>query len=239
MKSYKQFHKGKEIEVGVIPAPIHFKHTSNHEVPSPIHFKHMDLEEERAGNYDAWKDTNENSHLGHTNNGIRKKLTTGHDLTNDERINTLIYTRSSKPLNKKLIERTPLTGGHKDMASSLDSAIARHPMKHKLHVYSGLSFNPEEHTDEHGKMHSPAYISATHSKDEAHSFTTQHRGIHHIARITLHPGDPAIHVSPYSASPHEDETIIKRGVTLQHHGSSDYTDPEGFRYRVHNMSIAK
>ena len=241
MRTFKEYKKGKEVAVGKIPMAIHFKHTDNSgEIPAAIHFKHVKEEApRRVGDINAWKDTNENGHVGHTNATIRKKLTKGHNVSDEEKNHISRYTSSSRSLNKKLIDNEDLPGPHRATAEALDSAINKNPIKHTLHVYSGLGFDPEEHVDKEGKVRSPAYISATHDKDTAYSFATQYRGVHHFAKITLHPGDPAIHVSPYSKNPHEDETIIKRGVTLQHNGHSDYTDPEGFKYRVHHMSIAK
>lgn len=244
MKTFKQFQKINEEKknISVIGAPIHFKHVESHgEIPSAIHFKNSndELNEGEAGNFDQWKDTNENSKLGHTSKAIVGKLTKGHDLTDDEVSNIKRYTETSRSLNNALKDRSKLKPQHNKISSSLDTVIDRHPVQHSYHTYSGLGFDPTDHTDENGKMLSPAYISTTHSKDVAHSFTSERRGIHHMARITLHPGNPAIHVSPYSDSPHEDETIIKKGVTLQHNGHEDYKDDRGRRYRVHKMTIAR
>lgn len=241
MKTFKQYSKNTEKGTGVIPVPIHFKHTGDNSgvIPQAIHFKHVKeeyLREERVGNYDAWKDTNENSHLGHTSNGVRKKLVTGHNVNSNEKKSIEDYTRTSRKLNGKLIRGEDLTT-HTETAKNLDAAIDRNPIPHAFHAYSGLGFDPHQHTDEHGKLRSPAYISATHDKETAHSFTTAKGGIHHIARISLKPGDPATHIAPYSGSPHEHETIIKRGVTLQHHGHQDYRSADGDTYRVHNLSI--
>lgn len=243
MKTFKQYQNLYEERKnkGIIASPIHFKHVqSRGQIPSAIHFKGSNnLNEARVGNYEEWRDTDENSKLGHTSRAVIGKLTKGHNLSDDEKGSIKKYTEASSGLNKDLIIGDKLSPNHQKISGHLDTVIDRHPIQHGLHVYSGLSFDPKEHTDENGRMHSPAYISATHSKDVAHSFTTQHRGVLHIAKITLHPGDPAIHVSPYSNSPHEHETIIKRGVTLQHNGHKDYEDDLGLRYRVHNLSIAR
>lgn len=239
MRRFKIFLENKVDRIPKIPEPIHFKYIealSRGVIPEPIHFKE---DVPRFDDYDAWKDTNENSKLGHTSNGIRKKLTYNHDLNDDEVSHINRYTVSSGPLNKNLIKKTATKKSHVEAMKHLDSAISRNPLRHDLHVYSGMSFDPTDHTDEKGRMHSPAYISATHSKDTAHSFTTEHKGIRHIARISLRQGDPALHISPYSDNPHEDETIIKRDVTLQHHGHQDYKDADGVKYRVHHMSISR
>jgi hypothetical protein len=243
MKTFKQYQKVYEERKNraIIASPIHFKYVeSRGQIPSAIHFKGTEnLKESRGGNYEEWRDTDENGKLGRTSRTIVGKLTKGHSLTDDEKSGINKYTKVSKKLNKNLIDNVKLAPEHNKISSSIDSAIDRHPIQHGLHVYSGLGFDPTDHTDEKGRMHSPAYISATHTKDVADSFTFKHRDVFHIARISLQPGDPAIHVSPYSNSPHEDETIIKRGVTLQHNGHQDYVDEKGQRHRIHNLSIAR
>lgn len=243
MKTFKQYNKIYEERKngGIIASPIHFKYVeSRGQIPSAIHFKgSSNLNEARVGNYEEWRDTDENRNLGHTSRTVLSKLTKGHNLSDGEKNSIKKYTLTSKRLNKDLIAGDKLSSDHQKISSHLDAAIDRHPIQHGFHVYSGLGFDPTDHTDENGRMHSPAYISATHSKNEAHAFTTQHKGVHHIARITLHPGDPAIHVSPYSSSTHENETVIKKGITLQHNGHEDYEDDNGLRYRVHKLSIVR
>lgn len=243
MKTFKQYqnlHEERKSE-GIIPSPIHFKHVeSRGQIPSAIHFKgSSNLNEARVGNYEEWRDTDENDKLGHTSRAVIGKLTKGHNLSDGEKNSIKKYTEVSRGLNRDLITGDKPIPTHKIVSDHIDAAIDRHPVQHSYHVYSGLGFDPKEHTDENGRMRSPAYISASHSKDVAHSFTTQHKGVLHIAKITLHPGDPALHISSYSDSPHEHETIIKRGVTLQHNGHKDYEDDLGLRYRVHNLSIAR
>lgn len=243
MKTFKQYlklYEDRKIR-GVIASPIHFKHVeSRGQIPSAIHFKGSnDLNEARVKNYEEWRDTDENGKLGHTSRTVIGKLTKGHNLSDGEKNSIKKYTEVSRSLNNNLIRGDKLTTTHKILSDNIDAAIDRHPLQHGFHVYSGLGFDPTDHTDEKGRMHSPAYISATHDKDTAHGFTTQHKGIHHIARITLQQGDPALHISKYSDSPHEHETIIKRGVTLQHNGHEDYEDDNGLRYRVHKLSIVR
>jgi hypothetical protein len=242
MKTFGQFQKiYEENSMAAIPSAIHFKHVeSRGRTPSPIHFKNTKgLNEAKVGNYDRWKSTNENGKLGNTNRTVRAKLTKGHGLSDDEKESIRQYTTTSRSLNNNLIRGDELGPKHKRIADHIDAAIDKHPMQHAVHVYSGVGFDPMEHTDENGRMLSPAYISASHSKEEAHAFTVPHKGVHHIVRVSLQPGDPAIHISPYSDNPHEDETVIKRGVTLQHNGHEDHIDPDGLKYRVHNLSIVR
>jgi len=241
MQKFKQFIKTNFKKAPSIPSAINFKFIESiGETPMPIHFKNqMDESVGQFKNYDAWKDTNENRKLGNTNTTIRKKLSAGHNLTDDEKIHITKYTKGSLSLNKNLIHGKEPKEGHGETIRHLDTAIDKHPLQHDVHVYSGLGFDPTDHTDKDGRMHSPAYISTTHDKETAHSFTTAHRGTYHVARISLSKGDPAIHVSQYSDNPHEDETIIKRGVTLQHNGHEDHKDADGNRYRIHNMSVVR
>jgi hypothetical protein len=244
MKTYDQYIKTYKKGSGVAPEPIHFKHTRSATpdgvIPDPIHFKHTKKKlKEEAENVLSWINRNDNRHLGNTSSTVRKKLTAGHDLSSEERNEIYGYTKTSKALNRGLIEGRKLNSQQQKSVQHIDAAIDRNPIAHELHTYSGLSFDPTQHMDDKGKLRSPAYISTSHDKDIAHGFISSTSKTYHIAHIHLKPGDPATHIAPYSNSPMEDETIIKRGTTLQHHGHTDHTDSHGNTIRVHHMTVAK
>ena len=47
-------------------------------------------------------------------------------------------------------------------------------------------------------------------------------GIHHIIHLHIDANGPAMHVPEHVSGLGEDEIILKRGTTLQHHGYTDY-----------------
>lgn len=244
MKTYDQYTKTDKKGSGVVPEPIHFKHTRSATpdgtIPDPIHFKHTKKKlKEESESLLSWINRNDNRHLGNTSSTVLKKLTAGHDLSSEERNEIHGYTKSSRLLNRGLIEGRKLNSQQQKSVQHIDAAIDRNPIKHELHTYSGLSFDPTQHMDDKGKLRSPAYISTSHDKDIAHGFISSTSKTYHIAHIHLKPGDPATHIAPYSDSPMEDETIIKRGTTLQHHGHTDHPDADGNTIRVHHMTVAK
>ena len=271
MKTFKQHTKDKkkkEEGSGIIPAPIHFKHIepidiSTGKIPAAIHFKHvhdkkkekLDEAKKKGLNQDHFQqwmaDTSDNKHLsklGDNNNRhteISKKLDKTNKFSdNPEHAKAVFkYTTQSGPLNGALIKGKNVKK-HEAHAKSLDSAIDNNRIPHDVHVYSGTSFNPEKHMDENGRLHSPAYISATHSKRVAAGYAQSGGGSsygrRHIVHIHLKKGDPASHVSRISEYGGEHETIIKRGTTLQHHGHEDHYDSNNENwFRIHHMSIAK
>lgn len=130
----------------------------------------------------------------------------------------------------------------------LDSVIKKSPINRDLHCYSGTSFDPREHLDQHGHMHSPAYISATHRKDKAYAFTSgkhdpvKNRNVRHIIHFHLKKGDPAHHIGEKSHLHSEHETIIARDTKLKYHGTMTYTNGRSDHpnlVHVHHMSIVR
>ena len=248
-----------------------FKQYLNEEVPSipsPIHFKHVSGDGSSRLNEDLndWVKKSDNEHLiepggdARENDVISEKITTHHKLDDQHKRSIEYYTsvKGSKNINNDLIDvhNSKKTKENKKPfpdfethSDKIDDAIKKAPIKHDVHVYSGVSFDPTKHLNKKGKMHSPAYISATHSKNMARSYAHDHKQfdpkldkhISHIIHIPLKKGDPAIHVEKISNFPGEYETIIKRGSTLKHHGYEDHTHPAfpDKVYRVHKMSIVK
>ena len=245
-----------DIGTGVIPAAIHFKH---------IHKKKKEKldEAKKKGpdHFQQWmNDTSDNEHLstlGNNNNRhseISKKLHSTNKFTANHLHAITGYTDDSaggepgsQTINKPLISGKFKNKTHQKNveahAKQLDSAIDSNRIQHDVHVYSGTSFNPTKHMDEKGRLHSPAYISATHSRPVAAGYAQsggEGYGPRHIIHIHLKKGDPATHVSRASQFGGEHETLIKRGVTLQHHGTDSHYDSKNENwYHIHHMSIAK
>ena len=245
-----------DIGTGTIPAAIHFKH---------IHKKKkekLDEAKKTKGNpFHKWiDDTSDNEHLstlGNNNNRhneISKKLHSTNKFSANHEDAIKGYTNDSaggepgsQTVNKPLISGKFSNKTHQknveDHAKQIDKAIDKNRIQHDVHVYSGTSFDPAKHMDEKGRLHSPAYISATHSRPVAAGYAQsggEGYNMRHIIHIHLKKGDPATHVSRVSDFTGEHETIIKRGTTLQHHGHEDHGDSDAEHwYRIHHMSIAK
>ena len=262
MKKFKQFIKTIKKAPPTIPAVIHFKHISVPKTkavtPSPIHFKHVKEDTQPAkpvvGHINDWHETNDNSHLTKQkprteehDDEIADKITGKQNLNPDDAKVITKYTGlGSHLLNGGLLDNN-LAERHKPTVNSLDNSINNNRIQVPVSLYSGVGFDPEKHIDENGQMHSPAFISATHSKGIARGFASGESdrdpnapldNIRHIIHFHLNLNDPAMHISHLSGSPEEYETIIGRGQTLQHHGTSDYAHPEHKKiYRIHHMSI--
>lgn len=252
MKSFKLFLESKEKEseeAGTIPAPIHFKHipavipeveTKKGVIPSPISFKgeytwdepQLKEAKKEIPRIDNWHNENDNAHFSKhgvkSNAGLSTFLSKGKKTTEDEDDSLRLYAgKHSTELNQNLLKNKKLKDWHKEVINDIDAHIDRNNMKHELHVYSGLGFDPEKHMKKK-KLYSPCYISTTHDKKVALKFSNankpdKRKNIQHVAHIHLKPGDPATHVHKFSEY-EEHETLIKKGVTLKHHGYTDYHD---------------
>ena len=245
MKSFKSFMVTKKKNSGVIPTPIHFK--------SNLYIK----ENESSGEYDDWLyDDTDNRNLGRDESSISKKLSETNNFKPEEKKAIKAYTGHSDPenqrvwqsyqLNHSLINNKPIPPHLQHIDDGLSSAIKNNPIQHRVRVYSGLSFNPMDHVDKDGKMKSPAYISATHAKNVATEFSHPNMDdpdSTHIMQIHLNPGDPATHVDAESSNPGEHETIINKGVTLQHLMTETYTGHplwgDDHTVHVHHFGIVK
>ena len=261
MKSFKSFVKSDKEDAGTIPAPIHFKHipeveTKKGVIPSPITFKQeytFDEPELKEAKKDKpsihdWIKENDNTHLFSkkvkNNEGLSNFLSKSNknDDEDTEHVTEYCGETTSTELNSRLLKNKKLSDYHKETSDGIDRHIDKNKMKHELHVYSGLSFDPEKHMKKN-KLHSPCYISTTHDKQIASEFSefnkpNKKKKIQHIAHIHLKPGDSATHISEHSLFPEEHETLIKRGSTLKHHGYKEHHDEKtGDVVRVHHFTI--
>lgn len=274
MKTFKQHTKEKKKEEGsgLAPAPIHFKHFEElvdvqptGVVPTAIHFKNIlkdkKLNEAKEGSdFKSWmKDRSDNAHLSKKttrdphNNEVAKKLDSTNNFSDEHLTHVKNYTggtnevSNSTKINKDLIKnKGEPSKKHKKTAEGLSNAIDKNRVQHEVHVYSGTSFDPRQHTDKKGRLKSHAFISATHDREVAAGFAqraARERGGYgpaHIMKIHLKPGDPATHVSRQSQWKDEHETVVNRNTTLQHHKTTSHWSPGEERwYHIHHMSVAK
>lgn len=241
MKTFKQYIKTKK-EKGVIPSPIHFKHFEE---------SYVDNIKEEAPESSKWAKENDNSHISNTgfsfkdNDKVSEHLHQGENLDHSDHEHIASYTgsKAGPRINKALMSGGLKTKKHKDTVEKLDGIIDKNRLRTRLHTYSGVTFDPTEHTDEKGLMKSPSYISTTHDKTIAAGFaeakTKKSSKVQHVIHFQLEKGDPAFHIGQHSDYPEENETLIKRGVTLRHHGHTDYPTWGGKTLRVHKMSIVR
>lgn len=90
----------------------------------------------------------------------------------------------------------------------MDNELSHHSLKHELHVYSGVRFNPEEYI---GDSTLPAYTSTTTSKEVAAKFAKL--GLndqHHIIHMILKPGQHGSYIGEHSSSGNENEFLLPR-----------------------------
>ena len=220
--------------------PIHFKMRSDDAyVPDePIHFKmdsnktkiNEDIEKKPKHIYD-WINHNENSAHGKNDDDIANKLvkhTQSLNLSDKTKKHVHQYTKDSKSLNLNLVKQHKEGNPHKftptqnDRIKHLDAATNNH-IGHKLHLYSGLGFNPKEKLGKSGHLHMPAYTSMTHSKsvakafaeDRSNSSKNKNETEHHILHIETDKKDKGLHTSHISNYKGEHETILPRNTKLK------------------------
>ena len=259
MKRFKQYVKDKK---GVAPEPIHFRDVGKGVAPAPIHFRDVAKNEKKSikeavgdkGDFKNWmKDRSDNEHLSKKPRAeshqkeVGQKLAASNKFTPEHVGHIERYADMSHDVNMSLIKgKGTAAKKHEKVTSGLDDAIDKNRIQHPVVTYSGTSFDPRKHVDEKGRMKSPAYISTTHDREVAAGYAQNtaggpgKRAERHIIRLQLHPGDPATHIAHHSAFPAEHETVIKRGTTLQHHGTEEHWDnnTESW-YTIHHMSVAK
>ena len=228
MKTLKELRSEMNRSSGVIPAPIHFRHVGDGKSDIP----EENIQEEHI---DSWLRHNDNNHIPRRT-PIEDVLGSAENLNPDEKRNINQYTRSSRKLNIGLINGR-LHENQEKHAKHLDNAIDKNKIKERVHVYSGIGFDPTKHMNEKGQLHSPAYISTSHDKSVANRFATPNDDcIHHIMHLYLPKGSPAMHIPEHVSGLSEKEVLVKRGATLQHDGHSDYEHATR-KYRIHRMFL--
>jgi len=165
------------------------------------------------------------------------------------------YTASSSYLNHKLkTDGTRSLGfSSSETVKHLDAAIEDNRAKESRHVYHGAGFDPRPHISKSGHFKTPAYLSASHDKEKAHTFADRHdiqspkhnaevsknprrnRERQHILHIHVKKGDPALYVDHHSNYKGEHETIIKRNVPLKYHGTTHYFSKR--KYSINHGTI--
>lgn len=178
-------------------------------------------------------------------NHVSDKLSAHNNFSLEQKESIEAYSgNKSKKINQALLSGKKLSSDDEYLTNDLDHAIKQNSLKHEVVTHSGVGFDPRKFLNKDGQMHSPAYLSTTHDMITAHHFSSERaepdeNGYRHIVRLHLKPGDPATHISRSSINPHEHETLVARGVTLQHHGTEERHDPKGEKYIIHHMSIVK
>lgn len=131
-----------------------------------------------------------------------------------------------------------------DIHRHLSNAIDRHPLNSDTQTYSGTTFDPLEHVDENGQLHSPSHISSSLSKRVSSAFagitSKNDKLLSNIIHFHLKKGDPAMPLQHLSRLPHEYEVVIKSGTRLQHLGHEEYGgERDHKKVIIHHISIVK
>lgn len=181
--------------------------------------------------------------LTHT---LHRTLDVGSISEKDKR-HLVFYTGGhSKNLNRALIEDRPSNLNGESRLSH--SAMSEHmkPIGVDYHVYSGTGRDFSKIMKGAGDtLHSPAYISTSHSFDVAKGFAkgkspstkSPHIPLHYI-HIHVKPHNKALYAAGYSNFGHEKETIIPEGTTLKYHGSTQRrVNNDDQNHHIHHFTI--
>lgn len=162
------------------------------------------------------------------------------------------YSKWSADLNKSLLKHSnegrehPKTFQddihHYDL-KKLDEEIAEHKLPHKLHVYSGVGFDPQKLSSAHpeGHIHLPAYTSSSINKDIAREFASgaafgKNEG-RHILHMELPKGHTGKYLGENSENYHESEFMLPRGMTIKVHPNPKKIKRLGREYHVHKATV--
>ncbi len=238
---------------------------------------HYVKEERRWKNFEEWRDKNENTHLGRSHNkigealrhsesplyaknlhnpnetvkpGTKKEKYLGHYNAIDA------YTQSSKAINKALISnKTEYFEKERQTKRlrALDETTDEHRAQHDHTLYSGLTFDPRKKLKGKDKFISPAFSSATHSKEIATNFTKPIKNAgappgsvatlpkmhktHHILRINVPKGAKSMNISSISQHPEEHESLIGRNAKFEYSHEEKLVDKFGNNYLIHHVSL--
>jgi len=229
--------------------------------------------------FEDWKNKNDNSHLGDDHESVGNSLrhtesplhSGGESNPKYEAQRNAItnYTRVSNELNSGLLGTnktlshpdswktegssywgTPMS--YKEALDGLDQATDEHRAKQDHVVYSGLTFDPRKHLQANNKFKSPAFISATHSKEVATNFTKpvlnddakgfgaslfNKNKTHHIMHINVPAGARAMNISSLSRHKDEHETLLGRDSKFEYSHSVHHVDENGNSYLIHHVNL--
>lgn len=102
--------------------------------------------------------------------------------------------------------------------SHLDDAISKNRLKHGLTTYSGISFDPSKHINEHHELHMPAYTSSSTHRDVATGYTKNINDERHILRIHHPAGSTGLYIG--------------NNEDMSSFGQSEHLSPRGMKIRV-------
>lgn len=132
---------------------------------------------------------------------------------------------------------------HKEIHNTI-SKLASQKLGKNVHLYSGVGFNPKKAAEksEHGIIHLPSHISASHSARVASEFASaaaEHGFVRgkHVIHIDAKAHDKGFHVGNHSILPHEHETILPAGTKLKYSHSTVHKDDDGAKINVHHFTI--
>ena len=240
MKSFKQYSKDIapffHIPKGSNSAPAAALIYNVRQLDVPVRDQDTNMYTEQEYKYHQWTDQTDNEDEYKLPSKLHKAQGT-HDYSpyattpDYEALNS--YTRNSGSTNRKLFQ-AHVSGRpteHGSFVKQMDSALDKHKLKHDMHVYSGVQFDPEVVAShhEHRHVHLPAYTSTSLKKDVAASFAGETRPFdgeyshHHILHFHLKKGQKGAYVgmnhegdrnNQLSEHPHEHEYIIPRNTRI-------------------------
>jgi hypothetical protein len=192
------------------------------------------------GNWSQWVAQRHNDHIAPDYQGVHNALHARYPYeAAPNHPHVYSFTMGSKDLNEELLAHynngtTPpnyIAGHH---LPSLDQSMGHHKLKHKLDVYSGVTFHPGKlasANEDH--IHFPNYLSTTLSKHTAASFTEplKHDGVtaRHILHLHLKKGQQGLYVGKHSSHDQEYEYILHRNQTFKINPKPEIiAPPEGF-----------
>ena len=157
----------------------------------------------------------------------------------DEESPIFRYTQGSYELNHSLINQHK-TGQEpmehfSEHAKELDKELGKHKLPHDMITYSGIKvdkFDPREHMDKDGMMHSPAFMSSSILPNVAQGFarsierdtlrslqgkepTGSDQSEQHIIRFKHKKGDPGTFIEGNTKYEGEHEFLIPRNVKFK------------------------
>jgi hypothetical protein len=253
MKTFIKFIKENKNKAYVPLEPIDF-HMGYRETSRKIN------EENEHKHIIHWFQHNDNAHIGDNHeisyrlknsqrklsgeNELHHQVSTyggnaDHIRGNTEAHHIRSFSRVSRIINRALIDNhvhgDPIDDHHHEQIKHLDNATNT-PLKHEVHMYSGVGFDPRDLKSHENELHLPAYTSLTHRKGIAHEFATkygQKKEDVHILHIHMQPTDKGRHISHVSRHENEHETILPRKTTLHVHDHPQiFSDMHGNKVHV-------